>query len=688
MKFRASFAPFAVLAAVLTVSLASLPVAAKGVVTPVQPPFWTGHPDAAQFSRQEDDHLAKAKADIARMLAVKGKRTVDNTLQPYDDAAIELDAAGAIAGVIEQVDPDSSLRDAAEAASRRVSAYGTELSLNRDVYDALKAIPTAAADAETRYYLERELRDYHLSGVDRDEATRKQITQLRKELVEVGQAFAKNIRDDKRFVIVKSAAELDGLPADYIARHKPGADGGIKITVDYPDALPVFDYATNEDLRKNLFMEYNNRGYPANMAVLDSMIAKRWRLAHLLGFDSWADYITNDKMVGSAKNASDFIDRIVDASAAGSDREYQTLLHRAQQQNPGLKQIDAWDYGLWSQRVKKADFDFDAQQMRPYFSFDEVKQGVFDVSSRMFGVSYKRVMDAPVWDPSVECYEMVENGATVGRFYFDMHPRANKYQHAAHFRIKTGVAGRQIPESALICNLPGGVAGDPGLMEQDDAETFFHEFGHLLHAMFAGRHRWVGIGGVRTERDFIEAPSQMLEEWMKDPTVLASFAKHYQTGETIPAELVKKMVRANDFGKALGVRRQMVYARTSLSYYDRDPATINTTGITKELTQKYQPFPYVEGTHFQTAFGHLDGYSAVYYTYMWSLVIAKDMFSQFDKSNLLDPKVPARYRAAVLAPGGSKPAAKLVEDFLGRPFNEDAYRKWLNEEEPASAAAN
>jgi thimet oligopeptidase len=185
---------------------------------------------------------------------------------------------------------------------------------------------------------------------------------------------------------------------------------------------------------------------------------------------------------------------------------------------------------------------------------------------------------------------------------------------------------------------------------------------------------------VRTERDFVEAPSQMLEEWMRDPKVLATFARHYQTGAPIPAELVKRMVRANEFGKALGVRRQMVYARTSLSYYDRDPRTVNTTEITRQLTQQYQPFPFVEGTHFQTAFGHLDGYSAVYYTYMWSLVIAKDLFSQFDRSNLLDPVVAGRYRQAILVPGGSKPAARLVEDFLGRPFNEQAYRAWLNGE--------
>ena len=187
------------------------------------------------------------------------------------------------------------------------------------------------------------------------------------------------------------------------------------------------------------------------------------------------------------------------------------------------------------------------------------------------------------------------------------------------------------------------------------------------------------MGGIRTEHDFVEAPSQMLEEWMRDPATLATFAKHYQTHEPIPAAVVKQMNRANDFGKALGVRRQMVYADLSLSIYDRDPRKVDTTELMKGLVKAYQPFPYVEGTHFQCAFGHLDGYSAVYYTYMWSLVIAKDMFSMFDKSDLLSPGVARRYRDTVLAPGGSAPAAKLVENFLGRPFNFNAYQAWLNE---------
>jgi thimet oligopeptidase len=580
------------------------------------------------------------------------------------------------------VHPNETLRRAAEQQSQKVSAFATELSLNRRVYDALVALDVSGADVETQYYVRRALRDFRLAGVDKDDATRKRIQALRDELVVIGQDFDRNIRTDARTVTARSAAELDGLPADFIARHKPDANGAITLTIDYPDSLPVFSYAKNEALRKRMYMEYQNRAYPANIAVLDRMIATRAALASLLGFADWASYITADKMVESGKNASAFIDRIVAASGDKAQREYQALLKRKQADVPGATGVTAWESVYYSELVRKASYDFDSQTVRPYFPFDRVKQGLLDVTSTLFGVTYRPVAGVPVWDPSVETYEMLENGVLIGRFYLDMHPRANKYNHAAQFGIRTGVAGRQIPEAALICNLPGGQAGDPGLMTHDDVVTFFHEFGHLVHALVAGRHRWVGIGGNNTEQDFVEAPSQMLEEWTWDPATLATFAKHYQTNAPIPAALVKQMRRANEFGKALNVRQQMIYAKLSLSIYDRDPAQVNTTAMVEELTNKYRPFPYVEGTHLQTAFGHLDAYSAIYYTYMWSLVIAKDMFSQFDRAHLLAPGIAKKYRDTILAPGGSKPAAALLHDFLGRAFEFKAWEDWLNREEP------
>lgn len=666
---------FLLITAVATLYTVTVNAARK----PDDSPFWTGKPDAATFTKVQDERLVKAQQTLDRMIAVKGKRTIINTLRPYDEVLTYLDAAGQQAGLIQEVHPDEAVRAAAEKVSQKVQAFITDLSLNRAVYDALTSLDLKGADAETRYYVEKTLRDFRLAGVDKDEATRKRIKALRDELVLIGQEFSRNIRDDKRTVIVTDVAELEGLPADYIARHKPDSEGKITLTIDYPDSLPIFSYARRESLRKRMFMEYNNRAYPKNMIVLDRMVAKRFELATLLGYSNWADYITADKMVGSGKRASEFIDRIVEASTAKSASEYQTLLKRKQQDIADAKGINAWESSYYSELVRKANYDFDSQSVRPYFQYDRVKQGVLDVTSKLFGVTFRQVKDAPVWDPLVECWEMLENGQLVGRFYLDMHPRKGKFNHAAEFSVRTGVAGQQIPEAVLVCNFPGGEAGDPGLMEHDDVETFFHEFGHLLHELFAGRHKWIGVGGIRTEQDFVEAPSQMLEEWTWDPSVLQSFAKHYQTNEPIPTALVKQMKRASEFGKGLVVRRQMVYAKLSLSIYDRKPAEVNTDTMIEKLTEEYQPYPFVKDTHWQTSFGHLDGYSAVYYTYMWSLVIAKDMFSQFDRANLLAPGVAKRYRNAVLVPGGSQPANQLVEHFLNRPFNFKAWQEWLNE---------
>ena len=643
-------------------------------------PFWTGMTSAAAFEHAMDARVSHARTLLARLDGHTGAPTIDTTLRAFDDVQLEIDAVAQQAQLIQSVHPDAAMRETAEKVSQRVSAFNTEVSLNRGVFDAVRALDVSGADAETKYYVTRLLRDFRLAGVDKDEATRKRIQELRDQLTEIGQSFDRNIRADLR-TVKTDAGELEGLPRDYIARHAPDANGQITLTIDYPDSLPVFSYAQNEELRKRMYMEYTNRAYPKNIEVIDQLLARRAELARLIGYDTWADYITADKMVGSAANASQFIDRVVAASAAKAEREYATLLKRKQQDVKGATVVNGWERSYYSELVRKADYSFDSQSVRPYFPFDRVKQGLLDVTSKLFGVTYRRVADAPVWDPSVETYEMFEdapNGRLLGRFYLDMHPRPNKYNHAAEFPIRSGVTGRQVPEAALVCNLPGGQPGDPGLMTHDDVETFFHEFGHLVHALLSGRHDWIGISGISTEQDFVEAPSQMLEEWTWDPATLATFARHYETNQPIPEALVRQMRRANEFGKALYARQQMLYARLSLSIYDRDPKQVDTTAMVRDLTNKITPFPYVEGTHFQTSFGHLDGYSAVYYTYMWSLVIAKDLFSQFDRTNLLAAGPARKYRDSILVPGGTKPAAALVADFLGRPFDSKAWERWLN----------
>lgn len=640
-------------------------------------PFLTNISSAEEFSKKQEEYLARAQQSLDVLLNVKGKRTIDNTLKPYDRILINLDAVGNQSSLMENVHPVEAMRSTGEKFSQKVAAFGADLSLNRAVYDALSSMDMAGADAKTKFYVEKALRDFRLAGVDKDDATRKKIKALRDELVLIGQEFAKNIREDVRTVTVKDVKELDGLPQDYIDRHAPDANGVITLTINYPDAVPVFTYAKSDDLRKRMYMEFNNRAYPKNMEVLDRLIAKRDELAKLLGFPNWAACATADKMVKSEKNAADFIEKIAAVSKTKSEADYTQLLARKAKDVPGATEVNPWESGYYSELVRKSDFDFDGQKVRPYFQYEKVKEGILSVTSRLFDVEFKKNPNAPVWHESVECFEMFDNGVLAGRFYLDMHPRENKYNHAAQFGIRNGVAGTQIPEATLICNFPGGDKNDPGLMEHNDVETFFHEFGHLLHTLFAGRQPWMGITGISTEWDFVEAPSQLLEEWAWDVTVLQSFARHYQTGEPIPAELVQQMRRADEFGKGLQVRQQMFYAKLSLSYYDRDPKQIDTDALAKELRTRYTPYKFVDGTHFQASFGHLDGYSAIYYTYMWSLVIAKDFFTLFDSKNMMAPGVAKRYRNVILAQGGSRPADTMVKEFLGRDFNFDGWKKWL-----------
>jgi thimet oligopeptidase len=382
-------------------------------------------------------------------------------------------------------------------------------------------------------------------------------------------------------------------------------------------------------------------------------------------------------MIGSAKNAADFIQRLNDTTLKRAREEYAVYLKRKQEDDPGATQVNRWEMSYYGRLIRKRDFDFDPQEVRPYLPYEGVKQGLLDVTSKLFGLTYKRIKDAAVWDPSVEAYEVWDGKRLLGRFYLDLHPRPGKYNHAAKFGIRQGASGLQLPEHALVCNFPGGTPGEPGLMEHSDVETFFHEFGHLLHSILGGQGRWEPIAGTATERDFVEAPSQMLEEWVWDPTVLRTFAKHYKTGEPIPVELVRKMKRADAFGRALSTATQAYYSAVSLDIYNRPPEQVNTDRIVAELEPRFTPVPPMADTHMQTSFGHLDGYSAVYYTYMWSLVISKDMFSVFDQKNLLDPRIARRYREIVLAPGGTRPARDVVHDFLKRDYDFKAFDSWL-----------
>ena len=374
-----------------------------------------------------------------------------------------------------------------------------------------------------------------------------------------------------------------------------------------------------------------------------------------------------------------FLARLDEASKDGARREHELILEFVRKREPGLKEIDITSRGYWYEQFRREAFDFNSQSVRPYFPYAQVEAGVLETAARLFKIEFRKV-DAQAWHPAVSVFDVIEDGERVGRFYLDMHPREGKDKWFSAAPIVTGVRGRALPEAALICNFPNTSESDPGLLQYSDVVTYFHEFGHLMHAILGGRTEWAGLSGFATEGDFIEVPSQMLEEFFRDEKLLQAFAKHYQTGETLPAETIRRMKLSGAFGRADWLRSQLYYTTLSLDLHDQDPATLDLDATTKNLYEQLQPWTWMEGNRMYASFGHLTGYSSNYYTYAFDKVIALDFFAQFDPEDLIGCDAGARYRKTVLEQGGSKPGREMVRDFLGRDEEFAAFSEWLNEE--------
>jgi len=649
---------------------------------------WASGGDPAKLEAWVDHHLVTAQQQIDKIVKNKGAHTVANTLRPYDDAYNELNIAANEAYIMFAVGGNAALRDKGQALNEKISGITAALALNHDVYAALAAVKADHANAATRYYLQRTLLEYRLGGVDKDADTRAKIKALQDRITSLSLQFGRNVQEDVRKISVKKE-QLEGLPDDYIARHKPDADGNYQITTDQPDVGPMMSFGRNAAVRRQLMLAYNDRAYPANSKVLLDLLQARQDLATILGYPTYADLATADQMMGNAANARAMLDEVDAASHDASQREFNLVLDFAKSKQPGLTEIADSDMRYWTEQYRRANYNFDAQSVRPYFPYDAVQSGILDTAARLFKVEFKQIHDATIWDPSVDIFDVFDAGKRVGRIYLDMHPRDGKDKWFSSQAVVPGIRGRQLPEGMLICNFSGGVKGDPGLMQYGEVVTFFHEFGHLMHHLLGSQNEWAGQGGFNVEGDFVEAPSQMLEEFFDDPKLLATFAKRSEDGQPIPAELVGRMTAAAAFGRASWVQSQLFYSTLSLELHDRAPSQIDLDAILQKDFKRFQPMSFVNGDHMYDSFTHLTGYSSNYYTYVLDKVIAIDFFSQFDKKNLIDGPTAMRYRRSVLEPGATRPAAQLVKDFLGRPQSIAPLKEWIGREfvnVPAAAA--
>ncbi|QWZ06590.1 Zn-dependent oligopeptidase [Nocardioides panacis] len=613
-----------------------------------------------------DGRLAETRRLVEELRA--GGHTSAEAMALWNDLNLALHNAFSTASLVSNVHPEEAVRTRAERAEQDAHKLLTEIGLDRPLYDVLAAVDPADLDEGGRRVHALAIRDFRRAGVDQTDDVRSRLRELAERETTVAQEFSKNIRDDVRSVRVEAAA-LDGLPADFVEAHPPGEDGLVEITTAYPDYVPFMTFCRDREARAALVGEFLNRAYPQNDPLLHELLGLRREHAQLLGYDGWPSYDAEVKMIGKGSAIPEFIERITEASDAAGHRDAGVLLRRLQQDHPEVEQVTAVDRMFYAEVLRRETFDVDAQQVRPYFDFARVRAGLLAVTGRLFDVEYVEVPGAASWHEDVATYDVVRGGARLGRIHLDLHPRTGKYGHAAQFDLAPGIRDRQVAEGVLVCNFSRNV------MEHDHVVTLFHEFGHLVHHVLAGNHRWTRFAGVATEWDFVEAPSQMLEEWAWDADVLRSFATNAD-GDPIPRELVAKMRAAKEFGKGTHVRTQMFYAALSYTLHQDVPDDI--TATLRELQERYDVFGYVPDTHFYASFGHLEGYGSGYYTYMWSLVIAKDLFSAFDRDDLFATEVAHRYRDRVLAPGGSRDAADLVADFLGRPYGFEAFQRWLD----------
>ena len=643
-------------------------IASAAAAAPISPPILTGAPSAKAITQRCDMFVTRSTTMRKALETSKGKASVNTTLAAFDHIYQLLGDASGEATLYREVMPTEASRTAGEKCEVRIAAEYTKLSLSRPIYERLKAIE-APTDAPTKWFLSRALGAFERSGIGLDAAGRAKAQEISERESKLSTQFAANIPKGQRTITV-TAAELDGLPQDFIDAHKPGADGRITLKTDSTDYVPVLTYAKSPELRQRFYREYQLRAYPLNEPVLRDLINTRDELARLVGRPNYATLNFEDRMLNTPEKVQSLLDQMVDAAKPAAERDYAKKLAVLQQLQPGATKLQPWDNTYVGRLVQKQSYGYDRQEARNYFAYDNVRDGILKLTEDLFGVDI-RPWKTPTWDKLVETYEMYDHGKLIGRIILDSHPRPGKYEHANAVGIRTGVAG-QIPIGALVMNFPAG-KHDTGLMEHQEVVTFLHEFGHLLHGIFGGQTpKWAYQSGVSTEWDFAEAPSQMLENWVYDYDTLKGFAVNAK-GETIPRDLVEKMNKARYFSLGMDDMRQLGLSNTSLQYYLR-PAPADLGEAARTAQAKYDLIPPAPYSQFQDAFSHLGGYAAAYYTYRWSVVMADDMYTEFEKKGLRDPATATRYRNLVLARGGSKPAAELVEEFLGRPISIEAYR--------------
>lgn len=644
-------------------------------------------PDEARI--QFDEAMARADERIQAIVDVPSQdRSYLNTIDAYDAMHAELDRG--ISGVLfmAYVHPDADMREVSQQADQEYMSWIIDLGKRQDLYEAVNDYASGGEqlDPVRARLLARIQRDYRRAGMDLEPMRRDELKAVQKELAELESSFDRSISADETVVFV-TREELDGMPQDWIdSLNRVG--GLYALGMDYPTIVPILDHCPNADLRQKIWLARKRRGGRANVDTLEKILLLRDQQATLLGYETAADYETEVRMARSADAVEIFYDRLRPLVRKKAEQDHAQLLS-AKRHDVGDPDVELhpWDFGYYMERLKNSEYAVDSRAVQEYLPIDRVKDGLFSITQSLYGIEYRLMdepEDAPYWHEDVEWYEVFDTagGDKIGEFYLDLYPRpeSNKYGHAAQW----GLASRRVnpdgsvglPVAALVCNFTKPTADKPSLLTHDEAETFFHEFGHCLHTILTNSDV-ATFSGTAVERDFVEAPSQMFEHWVWDEDVLATFAAHYETGEPMPAEMIAGMMAAKDLCSGMLAENQLFLGMTDQAYHVADGGEVDTTQVGLDMYGDVTMFEAVPGTWFQGSFGHLTGYQAGYYGYMWSQVYAEDMFQRFEELGMLSPEAGAYYREKVLGVGGTRDSMDMVTDYLGREPSMDPFLRSL-----------
>jgi len=582
---------------------------------------------------------------------------------------------------LKYVSPDAEVRKAADEVETRVQKFLVDIFTREDLYKAVlfsQKHLTGLSETETEL-LNDTLFHFTKNGLALEPALRKVFVAQKKRLIECEAEFSKNLLEENT-ILDFSQAELDGLSEDFIHSLKVTQDGKYQVTLSYPHVTAFMENVKSSEARKRLSFHFNTRGGKRNKELLGEAAQIRHQIAQMLGFKNHAELVLSRRMAGAPERVKTFLEDLLNRLRPLGEAERAELLNFKKEIFNDSSPLVSFEWRYLHNQLLKKKYDFDPRLVQEYFPTDKVISGMLEIYQTLLGVNFKKDKNPLTWHPSVEKFEVWRENKLVSHFYMDLFPREGKYGHAAAFTLVTAFEvpkeGYQNPFSAIVANFSPSTKDKPSLLTHLEVETLFHEFGHIMHQILT-RAKWPSYSGTGVKTDFVEAPSQMFENWVWQKEILKKLSSHYlRPTESLPDLLIDKMIASKNFNSGLHYLRQLTFAFVDLDLHTQEKAS--SSQIYEKRMKDIFGIPILDGTFPQSSFGHLmGGYDAGYYGYLWAEVFAQDLFTRFENEGLLNPKTGESYRRWILEPGGEKPPLELMRGFLGREPNAEAFTKGL-----------